>query len=347
MKNPSRILIVRLDRIGDVVLSTPVIANLRAAFPDAHIAFMCRPVARDIVDGNLDLDEVIIYDKNGAQKNFFKTFLFACGLARKNFDWAVNLHPSNRSNWILFIAGIPVRAGWDRKNGRLLTHRIRDVKHEGLKHELEYNLDVLRALEVPIVSEKLYFPVKDHEMNQFRLIFEAMKINVPDKMIVIHASASCPSKRWPQEYFIELVGKISKWGKVVIVGEKNENCFSDKIAAESKIIDLRGKLTLAQLGCLFKKSLLFISNDSGPVHIAAAVGTPVISIFGRNDPGLSPARWRPLGENSRYLHKTPGCKPCLAHNCDKDFRCLRLTTPDDVYTIAKSILEPNGGQTRC
>jgi len=339
MKKPSRILIVRLDRIGDVVLSTPVIANLRAAFPDAHIAFMCRPPAKDIVDGNPDLDEVIIYDKDGAQKNFFKTFLFASKLAQKNFDWAINLHPSNRSNWILFISGIPLRAGWDKKNGWLLTHRLKHAKHEGLKHELEYNLDLLRLLRVPIVSEKLFFPVKDNDIGRLESIFAEMKIKMPDKIIAIHASASCPSKRWPQEYFIELVGKISKWGKIIIVGEKNENCFSDKIVAATKIIDLRGKLTLSQLGCLLKRSLLFISNDSGPVHIAAAVGTPVISIFGRNDPGLSPVRWRPVGGNSHYLHNTPGCKPCLAHNCNKGFRCLRLITPVDVYALVKDIME--------
>jgi len=339
MKNPSRILIVRLDRIGDVTLSTPVITNLRAAFPDAHIAFMCRLQAKDIVEGNPDLDEVVIYDKDGAQKSALKTFLFALSLAGKNFEWAINLHPSNRSNWILFIAGIPVRIGWDRKNGWLLTRRIKHVKHEGLKHELQYNLDLLRAVNVPIVTEKLYFPIKDYDMEKLGSIFTEMKSKLPEKFIVIHASASCPSKRWPQEYFIELVRKLYKWGKVIIVGDRNENCFSEKIVKTVDIIDLRGKLTLGQLGCLLKKSLVFISNDSGPVHIAAAVGTPVVSIFGRNDPGLSPERWRPVGEKSQYLHKTPGCKPCLAHNCDKDFRCLRLVTPDDVYEVVKRIME--------
>ncbi len=158
MDKPKKILIMRLDRLGDVVLSTPVITNLRAAFPQAYIAFMCRPPAKDAVEGNPELDEVIVYDKDGIHKNFFKTCRFASALTAKSFDWALVLHPTNRAHIIAFLAGIPVRVGWDRKMSFLLTKKIAHVKHEGAKHEVEYNLDLLRAMGVPIVSTQPVFP---------------------------------------------------------------------------------------------------------------------------------------------------------------------------------------------
>ena len=131
MDKPKRILIVRTDRLGDVILSTPVITNLRQAFPEAHLAFMCRPYTREAVEGNPYLDEVIVYDKYHRHKSIIKTILFANSLAKKNFDWAIILHPTNRAHIITFFAGIPMRIGWNRKMGFLLTRRLPHNKQEG------------------------------------------------------------------------------------------------------------------------------------------------------------------------------------------------------------------------
>jgi len=97
--------------------------------------------------------------------------------------------------------------------------------------------------------------------------------------------------------------------------------------------------TLGELAALFKKASLIISNDSGPAHIASGVGTPVISIFGRNQKGLSPARWRPLGDRAVAIHKDVGCIECLAHDCRKGFLCLKEITPEEVFEKAKNLLE--------
>ena len=96
--------------------------------------------------------------------------------------------------------------------------------------------------------------------------------------------------------------------------------------------------TLGELAALFKKASLVISNDSGPVHVAAAVGTPVISIFGRNQLGLSPVRWRPLGNKSAAIHKDVGCVECLAHDCKKDFLCLKAISPEEILEEARKLL---------
>jgi len=105
------------------------------------------------------------------------------------------------------------------------------------------------------------------------------------------------------------------------------------------VLNLAGRLSLGELAALFKRCRLLISNDSGPVHVAAAVGTPVIDIFGRNQRGLSPQRWGPLGEGHIILHKEVGCVTCLAHNCDIEFLCLTSLSVDDVYRAAVSILQ--------
>ena len=117
--------------------------------------------------------------------------------------------------------------------------------------------------------------------------------------------------------------------------------YSAAVTADMKTraADLTGTLLIGELAELLSRTKLFISNDSGPVHVAVAMGVPVVVIFGRNDPGLSPKRWGPLGEKDIVLHKSPGCDPCLAHNCDKQFQCLSAITVEDVIAAADGILK--------
>jgi heptosyltransferase-2 len=337
--SPKKILVVRTDRIGDVVLSTPVIINLRRAYPDAYIAFMCRPYTKDILEGNPYLNEVIIYDKYGRHRNIFASIRFSLFLRRKNFDWALILHPTNRAHLITFFAAIPFRVGWNKKMGIFLTKRIPHTKQEGRKHELEYTLDILRYLGIPVVDKTTYFPVKKDVREKIYNLLKEKGIQ-EKKFIVIHPSASCISKKWPTEHFSQLIRLLREKAtiEIVVVTAKGEEDAAEPIIRENKTIDLRGKLNIAELGALLEKASLFISNDSGPVHIAASLGVPVISIFGRKDAGLSPLRWRPLGENSFYFHKDVGCGDCLAHNCQKEFLCLKAVKPEEVADKALQIL---------
>jgi heptosyltransferase-2 len=340
MKEPKKILIVRTDRIGDILLSTPVIKNLREAFPSSYIAFMCRPYTKDILEGNPYLDEVIIYDKYGKQKSIWSSIKFSIFLRKKRFDWAIVLHPTNRAHLVTFFAGIPFRVGWDKKLGFLLTKRIPHTKQEGKKHELEYTLDILREINIPIVDKTIYFPLKKDSQDKIDYLLSNLGVTKEEKIIVIHPSASCSSKRWPQEYFCQLIKLLKeKFSyKIIIITAKGEEKYAEKLIKED-VVDLRGRLNILEVGALLKRAILFISNDSGPVHIASALETPVISIFGRKDKGLSPARWKPLGRNSFYLHKDTGCKRCLAHNCLKGFLCLKAIKPDEVVKMAISILQ--------
>ena len=342
MKDPKRILITRTDRLGDVVLSTPVIRHMRKLYPEAYIAFLVRPQNKAVVESNPDLNEVIVYDKYGTEKSFFKTIKFALGLRKKNFDTAIALHPTNRAHMIFFIAGVPVRIGYDRKMACLLTEKIPHIKQEGKKHEVGYNFDLL---------EKAGFYTEGFDRTPYmstskedKLVVDAvLKDNdVKRNIIVMHPGASCISKRWPPERFAEVADVLSsKYNRdiVIVGGEETEELSSQVIEhIKTKAVDLTGVLLLSELAELLSRSSLFISNDSGPVHVSVAVGTPVVAIFGRKDPGLSPERWGPLGEKDIYLHKDVGCDKCLAHKCLKGFACLTAITSEDVIKASDKIL---------
>jgi heptosyltransferase-2 len=340
-----RILIVRTDRIGDVLLSTPVIKALRDNYPYAYIAIMVSAYAKDIVNGNPYLDEVIIYDKEVKHKSWFRSMRFSRNLKKKRFDLAIILHPTNRVHLVTFFAGIPRRVGYNRKFGFLLTDRLIHTKQLGEKHELEYNLDLLRYLGIESEDRNLFMPIKPESEEWVKVLFNQQGIKSTDKLLAIHPGASCPSKIWPFVRFAQVADRLTKiygFKVLVVAGPKDISLAQNlikHIQKETEAINLAGVTSVSQLASLLKRCQLFISNDSGPVHIASAVGTPVISIFGRNQQGLSPIRWGPVGKKDKVLHKEVGCIKCLAHNCQKEFACLKAITVEDVLKVADEILK--------
>ncbi|UCG35370.1 MAG: lipopolysaccharide heptosyltransferase II [Candidatus Omnitrophota bacterium] len=341
LPKPHKILIVRTDRLGDVILSTPVIKNLRVAFPQAHIAFMCRPYTKAALEGNPYLDEVIVYDKYGKHKSTWASIKFSQDLRKKKFDWALILHPTNRAHLVTYFAKIPFRIGWDKKMGFLLTERLKHTKQQGRKHETEYTLDILKTLNIDTEDKTTYFPISEKADKKIEELLIKEGLEREEKFIVIHPSASCRSKRWPPDYFSKLVKALKEKTnlKIAVISAAEEKGVAQEIVEKNEVIDLRAKLAIAEVGSLLKRAELFISNDSGPVHIAAALNTPVISIFGRKDPGLSPLRWAPLGEASFYFHKDVGCIACASHNCLKGFLCLKAISPEEVLEAATRLIE--------
>lgn len=342
MRTPKRVLLVRTDRLGDVILSTPVIENLRKCYPQSYIAFMCRPYTKPAVEGNPYLDEIIVYDKYGIHKSIFSSLQFAWKLRKKRFDLALLLHPTVRVHLISFIAGIPQRVGWARKGSFLLTKRLAHTKQKGQKHEVEYTLDILRVLDIPICEVTLFFPVKEEKEQEIAHLLQTHNVSADDTLIVIHPSASCASKCWAQGHFSLLITCLKKAvnPKIAVISSFYEKMHGEQIVKDHPdVLDLRGKLDITGVAALLNRAHLFISNDSGPVHIAASVKTPVISLFGRKDPGLSPQRWRPLGVHSFFIHKDVGCCECKAHNCEKGFLCLEAISPQEVCELAQEILK--------
>lgn len=336
-----RILIVRTDRIGDVLLSTPVASALREAYPQAYIAMMVSPNAKEIAEANPYVDEAIVYDKDALHKSWAGSMKFSQSLKKKKFDLAIVLHPTNRAHLVTYFAGIPRRVGYDRKMGYLLTDRIRHTKQLGQKHESEYNLDLVRYLGIHPKEKRLFMGVGPDIETWVRELFIREGIKEGDKLLAIHPGASCPSKIWPNERFAQVADRlVERLGfKVIIVAGPKDTILAQSVAGNMRhpAVDLAGKTSVAQLAGVLKRCRLFISNDSGPVHVACAVGTPVVSIFGRSQAGLGPKRWGPSGARDKILHKDTGCLECLAHDCIKEFACLKAVTAEDVLAAVESM----------
>jgi len=310
--NYKRILIIRTDRIGDVILSTPVIQAVRQAYPEAFIAFMARPYTKDIVLGNPYLNEVILYDKDARHKSILATILFARRLKKYHFDLALILHSTNRVNWIAFLAGITKRVGYDRRASWLLTDRMRYVKPEGLKHETEYNLDVAREAGINFNSQGLvpYIPAGKEDEGKADAFLKNNGITGKDIFFCMHINADSPSKRWPVERFAETADRIiTQTGyKAVVFAVGNDIEPVDLMKGQMKNSPvLMRDFTIPQTTALLKRAKFFISPDSGPAHMAAVAGTPSVIIFGCNEPGLGPSRWRPLNQKAVILQKDTGC----------------------------------------
>lgn len=336
------ILVVRLDRIGDVVLSTPALRALKSAYPDSRITFMVRSYAKDLVIGNPDIDDIILYDKYGAWKGTLEDMNLVKRLRANRFDLAVVLHPTVRTHWLLFLSGIPKRLGFDRKMGVLLTDRVPDKKHLGLKHEIDYTLGLLGHVGVKSNDRKMCVPVNRQSDEKIDRLFKDHGISGADKVITLNPGASCPSKRWPAARFAQVADILteSRGAKIVVITGASDKDLGSRVASsmKKKCLDLSGKTTIADVASILRRSKLFISNDSGPVHISCAVGTPVVAIFGRSDRGLSPERWGPSNKGDVVIHKPVGCLECLAHNCVLGFKCLDAITVGEVVKAAEELL---------
>ena len=341
-KIPNKILLIRTDRIGDVVLTTPAIRAVRHHFPKSFIAMMIQPYTAGIVKNNPHLNEIIIYDKRGKHKSYLKSFLFSKELRRKGFDLAFIFHPTNRVNIITFLAGIPERIGYNRKCGFLLNEKIVDEKFKGEKHEIDYNLEVISRRGVFTDNKEVEIFITQEEERYCLDFLKERGVDSTSSLIALQPGASCPSKRWPAIRFAEVAKKLRKIYPLdfVIIGSQKEASLLEELnqLLGREAIIAQG-LELGNLAAVLKRCSLFISNDTGPVHIASAVKTPSLVIFGRKQPGLSPHRWRPWGSGHIIFHKDVGCKDCLAHNCSKGFRCLLAVGAEEVFQEARKIME--------
>jgi heptosyltransferase-2 len=347
-----KILIVRLDRLGDLVLSLPAIDALRRKYPNAKISVMTRPETQELLEGHPWVDEVIAYayEKKGKHGFGLGFFRFMKEIIRRRFDAAFILHPSTRSYLVPFLAGIPRRFGHQSRWGFLLSQSVPDHRHKGIRHESEYALEVVRAfgVETPQDLQPRLFPsvlLGAKIANKFGM----GAVRDADEWLAIHPGSSCPSKRWNLERFEALGNKILQQfpHRLVIIGGKDEVELGHRLEASwgDRALDLTGKLSLKELPAVLERCELLLSNDSGPVHVAAALGTRVISIFGRNQAGLGPQRWRPLGEGHAVIQKDVGCVQCLAHRCPIEFECLKAVEVEDVFTIVRNMLAQPIGAT--
>ncbi len=339
------ILIIRTDRIGDVVLTTPAIKALRRAYPAARISVMVTPATYDLMYGNPYVNEVILDDRHGKHKNVFGFLRLTADLRSKRFDLAIIFHTKRRYNFLCFAAGIPFRLGFcNNKFGFLLTHPLKDIRLQGLKHEAEYCMDVLKAIGVYEGDLDAFVPLQK-EAESWALSWMQEHHLKSNEFIVIHAGASDVTKCWPPANFALLMDRLAELYvlKIVLIGAASTMPVAAEMLRQAhrapEFINLTGKTSLAQIISLLRRARLLISNDSGPVHVAAGVGTSVISLFLRNQPGINAERWKPLGPKSFVLCNKPGEEVKLDAKSKVVAGLAGSISVDDVMALTEQIFQ--------
>lgn len=288
------ILVIRNDRFGEFLLNIPAIRALKETFKDSRVILAVNPYVKELAGKVPYADEVIEW-KSG--KHSFREILkFSKFLKSKNIDIAVIMNPSKDSNLAVYLAGIPKRVGYARKWDFLLNDKIEDRKHLEEKHEVEYNLDLVKVIGAEVKDTGLF--LNTHLAGGY----PTCEVGT----IAIHPWTSDPVKQWPEEHFKELALRLVRDtdSNIVIIGGKEElgrSVMFDKL--NSRIRNMTGKTSLVELADLLKNCRLLVSGDSGPVHLASAVGTPVIALFRSDIPGKGPKRWAPWGKNNIVIAK--------------------------------------------
>jgi heptosyltransferase II len=335
-KTFQNILIVRTDRIGDVVLTTPAIKAMRQSYPGSRISVLVTPATYDLVNGNPYVDEILVDDRQGRHKGLLGFLRLAREIRSKRFDLAVIFHTKRRYNLACYAARIPCRLGYkNEKFGFLLSFPLKDIRPLGEKHEAEYCMDVLKAIGVESDDLDIFVPAQKEAEGW---VLDWMQENnlKPNEFMVIHPGASDPAKCWPAANFALLMDRLKERYdlKIVLIGSPQTMPLVVEILQKTRkpsgTLNLTGKTSLAQTVSLLRRARLLISNDSGPVHVAAGVGSSVISLFLRDLPGINAERWKPLGPKGFILK-------CASLPGQPGFISV-----DDVLELAEKILQKNG-----
>lgn len=346
VKNPKKILTIQLDGIGDVLLSTPAIKELKNNFPNAKIDVLVADHSKEILILNPNIDKVIIYNsillykKYRSFKQLMKNLSLISKLKGRNYDVIIDLRADIRSILVAWLIGGKNRISQDiRSGGFLLTHT---VPYKGLVHEVERKLDIIKFITKREIENepKLETYWQKNDEQRIKKILERKNIK---NFVIIHPLVPWKPREWPKERFAKVADWIieNKDLDIIFVGSKEEKEEINEIISlmktkkKQKAHNFASLVTIKQLAALIKKAKLFLGNDSGIMHIADAVEIPLIALFGPQDP----RRYGPISKNSRVIyHKVP-CSPCSQTKCKLEPSCMERIRLEEVIQVINSILK--------
>lgn len=334
----NKILIRGTNWIGDAILTIPAIDSIRATYPEAHIAILAKPRVADIYRLFTGIDEVIIYENK--YDNAVGVFRLAQLLKKMNFDLAILLQNAIEAAIMSLAAGIPRRAGYNSDGrGLLLTHRVQRNKEIKKRHQTDYYLEMVKALGCVSVNKEMHLETKISR-NDVQSVWRKYLPDVQKEIIGIAPGATYgPAKRWLPERFAAVADKIAEAFncQIILLGGKSDEATAKEVSliAQAEMKNLAGKTNLKDAAYLISQCRLFISNDSGLMHIAGALNIPTIAIFGSTNPQTT----SPAGNQSIIIHQEVSCSPCLKETCPTDFRCMKLISVENVFAVARNILE--------
>lgn len=318
-----KILIIRADGIGDMLNATPAISLLRENYYSAEITVLARPLNAPVLQGNPDVDRVIIFDRYGDHEGFIKKIKLYNTIRCEKFDLVVAFHTATFPHFISFISGAPNRLGRYQKGFRnTLTHTWRGKYRKGETHEVDRNLDLVKLICEGEGKRNLVFNLMPDEIVNADELLDSWKLTEETFLIGIHPGGSSFDKRWPEENYAELAdGLANDYDASILLlrgpdEAKLTHNIQDKMQSHCTVYAPK---TIRELGALLSRCNLVVCNDSGPMHLAAALGVPTVAIFGPTDY----VAWHPMSEKATIVRRDMPCWPCNAQKCKIGWECTK------------------------
>ena len=336
--NAMHILVVKISSLGDVVLATASLRAIRRKFPQAKIYCLVGKESRKILQHCPYLDGLIVYDASFKDRGIFKFLKLTSRLRKYRFDKIIDLQNNRKSHLLSFLSFPRESYGYNNgKWGFLLTHALKDSKTamSPVAHQFQV-LKLLGISQEDVPALELWPSPKDEQY--IAELFESEWLGNARHIVGIHLAAKWKTKNWPMEYMAKLCDLLSaKNIRVIITGAEKDKPLLSRLLTltKSKPSILVGKTDIVQLAALLKRCQVFITPDSAPLHVAAAVGTPTIALFGPTDS----QRHAPPGDKIMILEKKPPCAPCYSAHCRVlTHVCMKEITPEEVAGVVEDLI---------
>ena len=336
-----RILVRGTNWIGDVVMGLPALEAVRALFPGRTIAVLAKPWVAALYENHPGVDEVISYPKGqGYPGDLLKLIRTARLLRTKRFDLAILFQNAFEAALVAFLAGIRYRVGYNSDaRGFLLSHSVIRDRDVFRLHQVEYYLSILRSMgwEAPTKDPVVFVRQRDEE--DVERLLATHGVAAGDFILGLSPGATYgPAKRWPVERFAAIGNRaMERWrSKVILIGSEGEKdiCRSLSRQLARPSVDLSGMTTLAQAMALIKRCGIFLCNDSGLMHVAAALNVPTLAIFGSTDATAT----GPRGRHATIAREAVECSPCLEPECPYGhFRCMLALDQEKVWNELENL----------
>ncbi len=336
MIKPKNILIVRNDRIGDVVLSLPLAGLIKEHYPDCKVTFLLKNYTKDIANDHPKIDDVIILKEDNGKIPVWKN---VNQLKKGSFDTSIIVYPTFITALIIFLARVIFRVGSGyRWYSFLFNKKVFEHRKYAEKHELEYNVNLLKVfgIEENISTKNVLFDIHINKtsMEKVNKTLTDSGVEFEKKLIIVHPGSGGSAIDLPIEKFSQLVKNLSLLNdlNIIVTGNEDEKNMCNTISANTKAIDLSGEFNLSEIICLISLSDIFISNSTGPIHIAAALGKYTVGFYPKIR-ACSPERWGPFTEKKVIFTPELECNDCTREQCER----LNCMNSIDIDSVTKEI----------
>ncbi|KAA0213114.1 lipopolysaccharide heptosyltransferase II [bacterium] len=319
------------NALGDLIMATPAFARLAAHYTPEHVSLICLPAGVSLLQGNDWFRELIAYDRAGSHRGFGGGRRFVKEIRARSFDLGIILPNSFGSAWQMMRAGVKNRVGYFKEGRGWLLHAGRPREHDAQgrfvpKYTGQYFMDLLDVIGLPRTPLVPRLPVSENERSGAAEFLARQGLNRGPLVILAPGAAFGPSKLWPPERFAQVADALASQGAAVLVsyGPGEEDTLNAlQAAARAPLVTTQG-MSLGVLKAVYAQAALVISNDTGPRHLAVALGRPVLTLMGPNDPRYSALPQVERGEVIRVeVDCAPYTQPCQLKECPIDHRCMK------------------------